>query len=108
MKIIANSERNIYPVVDADGNFKAVVILADVRKIIFKPTLYDTTYIEEIMFVPELIIKPKDHVADIIKKFKDTSIYNIPVVEHGKYLGFISRANIFSAYRKMLQEFSAD
>ncbi len=106
--IISNSERNIFPVVDKENNFKGVVVMADVRKVIFKPELYNEILIKDVMFIPEIIINSGEKVSEIVKKFQNTGIYNIPIVENGKYLGFISRANIFSAYRKMLQEFSAE
>ena len=34
--------------------------------------------------------------------------YNLVVLNNGKYLGFVSRANVFSQYRKLLNEFSDD
>jgi CIC family chloride channel protein len=42
----------------------------------------------------------------IVEKFKISDRYTLVVVENGKYLGFISRANIFSAYQKYIREWS--
>jgi len=44
----------------------------------------------------------------VAKKFQHSGKYNLAVVKEGKYLGFISRANVFSSYRKILKEFSDD
>ena len=45
---------------------------------------------------------------NIAYKLNKHEVYNIPVVENGKYIGFISRANFFAEYRKLLKEFSED
>jgi CIC family chloride channel protein len=108
VKLIANSERNVFPVIDENDQLKGIVTMSDVRKMIFKPELYDKVKITDIMYIPEVVVEPNEKMSEIVKKFQNSGIYNIPVVRQGKYLGFISRANIFSAYRKMLQEFSAD
>ena len=108
VQVITNSDRNVFPVIDDEQMLKGIVTMPDVRKIIFKPELYETTRIKDLMFIPDIIIESNDEMSEIIRKFKNTGIYNLPVVENGKYIGFISRANIFSAYRKLLQDFSAD
>lgn len=108
VQAITNSNRNVFPVIDESGNFKGVVTMPDVRKIIFKPELYETTKIKDLMFIPDIIVETSEPMSKVIQKFRNTGIYNLPVVDNGKYIGFISRANIFSAYRKLLQEFSAD
>ena len=45
---------------------------------------------------------------DVANKFKTSEHYNLPVVDNGKYKGFVSRANVFSAYRNLLKKFSDD
>ena len=45
---------------------------------------------------------------EIVHKFQKSGKYNIPVIKEGKYLGYISRANVFSAYRNMMSEISED
>jgi len=37
----------------------------------------------------------------------DTS-FNLPVLKDGKYIGFVSRANVFSSYRRRLKHFSEE
>nr|NQU94322.1 CBS domain-containing protein [Bacteroidota bacterium] len=36
----------------------------------------------------------------VMEKFRTTGYYNLPVVDDGKYVGFVSRANIFNAYKE--------
>ncbi|MEA4949364.1 MAG: chloride channel protein, partial [Petrimonas sp.] len=42
VKIISNSHRNIFPVVNDDGTLQGLVMLNDIRNIMFRPELYDT------------------------------------------------------------------
>ena len=60
------------------------------------------------MFMPETILTTEDKMEDVAQKFHLTGKYNLPVLKDGRYVGFVSRANVFSEYRKMLQTFSED
>jgi len=106
VKAISNSHRNLYPVVDKDGNLKGMVKLSDVRSLIFEYELYDKVMVKDLMYMPEAYISPKDTMEAVAKKFETSGRYNLAVIEDGKYLGFISRAVAFSKYRKTLRDFS--
>jgi len=108
VKVIAKSERNVFPVVDEENNFLGVVFINDIRNIIFNTALYDTTYVRNIMFMPDTIINLDATMEDVARKFNETSHYNLPVLNNGKYIGFVSRANVFSEYRNLVKEFSQD
>ncbi|MEA3316764.1 MAG: chloride channel protein [Bacteroidota bacterium] len=108
VKVISKSCRNIVPVVDNDNNLFGIVFINDVRHIIFKPELYEKIMVSELMYMPSPAVHPKESMEDVAKKFQTTEHYNLPVIENGKYKGFVSRANVFSAYRKLLKEFSDD
>lgn len=108
VQVITNSNRNVFPVIDDDKKLKGIITMPDIRKIIFKPELYKTTKVADLMFIPDIIIEADEPMAEIVQKFRNTGIYNLPVVQNGTYIGFISRANIFSSYRKLLQDFSAE
>lgn len=105
--LIASSRRNIFPVVDKDGTFCGHVLFDDIRSVMFDQTLYPQP-IEEFTVIPEYLIHPEDSMEAVVKKFQVSGKYNIPVIENGKYLGYISRANVFSTYRKTLSEISED
>lgn len=105
--VISSSRRNIFPVVDKDGTFCGHVLLDDIRSVMFDQTLYNQP-IEEFTVIPEYLIHPEDPMETVVKKFQVSGKYNIPVIENGKYLGYVSRANVFSTYRKTLSEISED
>ncbi len=107
VKEIAKSRRNIFPVIDKEGYFLGLVAMDDVREDMFKPELYGRP-------ATDYMIQPKDSVSTrqtmemVMKKFNETDYYNLPVIDDGKYVGFVSRSNVFSAYRKTLLEVSLD
>lgn len=106
---IQDSSRNIFPVLDKNEKFIGMISMADVRKIIFKTQLYDSVKVDSLMVKPMVTILPNESMNSIASKLHKTSYYNIPVLdEEGHYLGFVSRANVFSEYRKLLHDFSAD
>lgn len=106
VKVIAKSQRNIFPVVDEENNFIGMVLLDDIRNIIFSPEQYENTYVHDLMVAPGICVNPDDSMEDVAHRIQQTGRFNIPVVKDGKYLGFVSRANVFSSYRRMLKRFS--
>ncbi len=108
IKVITQSSRNIYPVVNGENNLEGIVKLDDIRHIMFNQEMYDTTRIRDLMITPEWTIETTDQMEEVARQFSESGRYNIPVLENGKYLGFVSRARVFSSYREMLKHFSDD
>jgi len=106
VKAISRSDRNLFPVVDENGILKGMVKLSEVKNLIFEPDLYDSVKVKDIMYMPEFFISPYDNMEIVAEKFESSGRYNLAVIEDGKYLGFISRAVVFSKYRKTLQNVS--
>lgn len=106
INLIKFAHRNIFPVVEEDGTFRGMIKLDDVRHVMFNSDMYDKVLIRDMMFTPDDVIFTSDSVEEVAMKFQESGAYNIVVMEHGKYLGFISRAKLFSAYRDLLKHFS--
>lgn len=108
VKVIAHSHRNIFPVVNMEGRMQGIVYLDDVREIMFDRDKYDTRIYSIMKQVPEFVYC-KEKMESVMTKFEFTGAWNLPVVdESGKYLGFVSKSKIFSAYREQLQQVSHD
>ena len=107
-KIIARSKRNLFPVVDRDGMMKGMVKMDDIRKIIFDHDLYDKVYVKDLMYMPEYYISPYDSMHTVAEKFESCRRFNLAVIDNGKYVGFISRARVFSDYRHTMRTMSHD
>jgi CIC family chloride channel protein len=108
VNVVSSSSRNIFPVVNDDGTFCGLLVLDDIREIIFKPELYGSTFVRNLMFMPDTTVSPIESMEDVAQKFQKSGKFNLVVVKDGKYLGFVSRANVFSSYRKLLKDFSDD
>jgi len=108
VKLVAKSQRNVFPVTDKENNFLGVIFINDIRHIIFEHEQYDSVYISNLMYMPDTIVDQGATMEDVAQKFAETSHYNLPVLKDGKYIGFVSRANVFSAYRKLVKDFSND
>jgi len=108
VQVITTSSRNIYPVVDEKNYLKGIVKLDDIWHIMFHQEMYDTTKISDLMITPEWTIETTDQMEEVARLFSESGRYNIPVLQNGKYLGFVSRARVFSSYREMLKQFSDD
>lgn len=105
---ISRAHRDLFPIVDDEGNMKGMLKMDDVRHLIFKQELYDKVQISHLMYMPEHFISPNDSMETVAEKFESSGRYNIAVLDEGKYLGFISRARVFSMYRKTVRHFSHD
>ncbi len=108
VKLVAKSQRNVFPVIDDENNFLGVIFINEIRHIIFEHEHYDTVYIRNLMYMPDTLVDKNATMEEVAQKFAETSHYNLPVVKDGKYVGFVSRANVFSAYRKLVKDFSND
>jgi chloride channel protein, CIC family len=108
VKIISKSKRNIFPVVDGKGMFHGVILLDTIREIIFNHDLYQTKHVSELLIDPPALITLNEEMESIMRKFENTGAWNLPVVNEGKYVGFISKSKIFNVYRKLLVQFSEE
>lgn len=102
---IQNSKRNLFPVLSEEDRFLGVIVLDDVRKIMFRPELYDTVVVDDLMHPLSEgdLVRSSDRLSDVVEKFRVGNRYNLVVIDDAeRYLGFISRANTFSAYRRFI------
>lgn len=106
VEVIKHSKRNIYPVVSEDNVMYGMIKLDDIRDIIFSPELYDKVDVRTLMYFPEYFFSPDDDMDEVVKVVQKSGHYNFPIISEGKYVGFISRARIFSEYRKVSAFFS--
>lgn len=105
---ISKSSRNLFPVVNNDGELLGVVLLDEIRNIMFRPDLYKRMFVNQFMSIPPARVEVGESMDMVMKKFDDTGAWNLPVVENGKYVGFVSKSKIFNSYRRVLRHYSED
>lgn len=99
--LVAQSKRNIFPVVD-QNLLVGIILLDNIREIMFKNEMYDKILVKELMRTPPATIAPDEDMQSVMKKFDETGAWNLPVINEGRYIGFISKSSIFIQYRSRL------
>jgi Chloride channel protein EriC len=92
VKVISKSERNIFPVTDNNNRFLGIVLLNDIRNIMFQPRLYNRLQVQQFMISPPGKIEIGMTMEQVMNLFDDTNAWNLPVVENGYYIGFVSKS----------------
>lgn len=106
VQTIAASQRNLFPVLNDRHELIGVVLLNDIRTIMFNKEMYNTTLVREIMIVPPAYIQEDEPMESVMNKFETTGAWNLPVVSNRCYIGFVSKSKIFSVYRRVLMHVS--
>lgn len=108
VEIVSQSRRNLFPVTNEKGDFIGVVLLDDIRNIMFRTDLYDKMTVSRFMAMPPSRIQISDSMETVMKIFDKTNAWNLPVVDGDKYVGFVSKSKIFNSYREVLRNYSDD
>ncbi len=106
VKVISNSQRNLFPVVDKKNNLIGIVNLNEIRDVIFKQELYADTHVHDLMNDAPDYVRKEDSMETVMFKFEQSGAWNLPVLDSdGHYVGFVSKSKLFSAYRSLLKDF---
>ncbi len=108
VKVISRSRRNIFPVVDEYNILGGIVSLDDVREIMFNRELYNTTLVKDLMIIPPSYIDIRENIETVMNTFVETDAWNLPVLDKGYYVGFLSKSRIYATYRDLLVQFSEE
>ncbi len=107
--VISKSHRNLFAVTDDDNVLVGVVLLDDIRDIMFRTDLYKRLTVSRFTATPPVKIVIGSPMDQVMKSFDDTGAWNLPVVdEQGHYVGFVSKSKIFNSYRQVLKHYSYD
>lgn len=108
VQLIAKSKRNLFPVVSPDERLLGIILLDDVREAMFDQSCYDNTPAVRFMTEAPETIELKEGMESVMSKFDNSGAWNLPVLNNGKYIGFVSKSKLFSAYRSWLQEVNSE
>lgn len=104
--VISTTKRNLIPVVDNNGFLQGIILLNDIREIMFKKEMYSISVQRLMKEVPDTVYID-DKMDCVMRKFETSGAWNLPVItREGVYKGFVSKSKIFSAYRDQLQQVS--
>ena len=102
VKLVRKSRRNIFPVVNHEEQLEGIVTLDDIREVMFDDVKRKEILVSSIMHAAPDSVSPKEKMQSVMAKFEKTGAWNLPVIEDGRYQGFVSKSRIFNAYRQKL------
>lgn len=109
VKVISSSSRNIFPVVNKEGVLLGLVMMNDIRNIMFRPELYDRFTVDKFMVGAPAKVSIDSSMEEVMAKFENTKAWNLPVVDDkGIYQGILSQSSVFNSYREVLVENYSD
>lgn len=103
VEIIKHSNKNIFPVIDENDKFHGMLLLENLKEIMFNTALYPKLQAKELMIFPKISATSNESVDSILKKMDENDFWFIPVVDNIKFQGFISKTKLLSSYREKLK-----
>ena len=100
--LVKKSTRNIFPVVNEDGALKGIITLDNIREIMFDESQRNHVTINTLMTQVPTHVSSYDNMQTVMNKFEISHAWNLPVIDDGKYIGFLSKSRIFNTYRTHL------
>jgi CIC family chloride channel protein len=105
VKVISRSPRNVFPVINDQHKLLGIVLIDNIRNIMFRPELYDRFKVKRFMVSPPAVIVTNMSMEKIMRLFDRTKAWNLPITdENDVYLGFVSKSSILNTYREVLVE----
>ena len=107
VEAVKSSSCDHFPVVDSQNHFCGEITLNDIRSIMFDNSAYDSVKVVSIMKSVPSFVYTDESMESVMAKFERTGSMTLPVLDdENKFLGYISKTEIFTSYRNQLKEFS--
>lgn len=106
---MSNSNTPVIPVLDPAGTLLGEIDMLKLRHVIFRTELYHHFRVSQLMAEPQTILRLGDPMEDVMRAFDKYHAQYLPVMNSDGHLyGYISRAHLYSQYRKMVADLSND
>ena len=106
---VSNRRNHVFPVVNRQMKFVGAVYLDDIRHVVFRTELYREFRVSQLMKQPQALLSVNDSMDVVVSVFDRTRAWTLPVVDdEGRFVGFIRKSAVLSAYRQLLSDFSVD
>jgi chloride channel protein, CIC family len=103
MKVVQQSRRNYFPVIDEfSGEFAGMIFFDDIRPYLFDTLLHETVFLEQIMTTDMEIVGIDDELSEVLNRMDASGAFSMPVVSNRRFVGMISKATLLDKYRKEL------
>jgi CIC family chloride channel protein len=108
VKVIPHTQRNVVVVDNAKGKFVGWVQIDEILDILLHKSKYEKLRISDVVTHPQETLTLYDDNAQIFKKFDKTTLWFLPIIENGNYVGMLSKSKLLQRYRKLIVDFSED
>lgn len=106
---ISRSKMSVLPVLDAAGRLRGEVHIDNIRNIMFRTELYNHFKVSQLMVQPAAKLSVNDSVEAVMKMFEQTKAPMLPVEDNdGALVGYITQSRLYSQYRQMVADMSAE
>ena len=107
--VISRSRMEYIPVCDDAGGLLGEIDITKLRHVIFRTELYHRFQVGQLMTQPPAVLSVSDPMEEVMHTFERTSASTLPVLDHDRHLlGYVSRARMFTMYRQMVADISAE
>jgi CIC family chloride channel protein len=103
--LLSTTPQKIFAVTDHKNMLVGIIDYDDIRQIIYNTFRVKFTPLNEIIIQPKAVIElDEEGVEAVMKKFEDNQADLLPVVNNGRYVGFLSKLDILENYREKFRE----
>jgi len=100
-KILADSHANIFAVLTPAGELEGVVWMDEIRRHMFS-SIETTPTVADVMVAPPAVIDYDQPVSTVMDLFDQFDIWQLPVVNNGNFIGFVSKSALLTKYREVI------
>lgn len=109
VNVISRSQTDFIPVLDVGGRLLGDIDITKIRHIVFRTELYNKFNVSQLMTHVPAVLYTNEPMELVMKKFERSNAEYLPIVDiNNKLTGFISRTRLYTMYRKMVADFSAE
>ena len=108
VEIFSTTDQKIIPIIDEEKSLVGIVDFDEVKSFIFNPYHVKFSSMSEVISQPKTIILLEDKVEKVMKQFETSNSKILPVIQKGKYFGFLSKIDVLENYRQRLKEMIID
>ena len=85
------------PIADPDGRVLGVVTESDIIRTLIAGKRLENLTAGEVMTGPPITVEVETPIEDVMKQLEENRIVRVPVMDHDKLVGIISRSDIIRA-----------
>jgi len=99
-KILSGNTANIFAVINSEQQLEGVIWMDQIRKQLFNANNANAV-VGDVMVNPPAIISYNQPVSSVMNVFDNMDVWQLPVVNNGKFLGFVSKSALLTQYRQV-------